>query len=408
MAPVSKADSVGIWTYEVARRLSEQHEVTVYGRRFPGQPSSEVHEGVRYERVTLDPTLASLQRMVHRLGVKPVGRASGAYGIGYALQLAMQVVEGDHDVIHLHNLSQYAPMLRSFVRRPRLVLHMHCEWLSQIDARAARARLRKVDRVLGCSEYVRSRVGERFPELLARCGVVPNGVDVEAFDASRKPSPVPRDGGTVVFVGRISPEKGIHDLLRAFALILRRRPRAELRIVGPYEPTPREYIVSLSRDRHVRDLDQFYVDNYLERLKRAVPAEMRSRVCYVGEVARERLAEEYRRADVLMNPSLSEAFGMSVVEAMAARVPVVATWVGGMSYVAEEGKNALLVPPADPEALSRAVLRVLSDDELRGQLAWRGRRLVEAGFTWSQVVERTCAEYQRTLSAGEEARLEAN
>ena len=218
--PIQKADSVAIWTYEVARRLAERHEVAVYSRRFPGLPRSEVHEGVRYQRVDIEQPLASVQKVVQRMRVQPVGAASGVYGIGYVLQLACELANSDYDVVHLHNLSQYAPVLRRLLPKSALVLHMHCEWLSQIGRRSAEARLGRVDRVLGCSEYVRERVATRFPELSARCGVVHNGVDLSVFGRGHSLESPPHDGGTILFVGRISPEKGIHDLLDAFARLL--------------------------------------------------------------------------------------------------------------------------------------------------------------------------------------------
>ena len=166
--PIQKADSVAIWTYEVARRLAERHEVVVYGRWFPGQPRAEERDGVRYERVVVEQPLAAVQKLVQRAKVRPVGSASSFYGIGYVLQLACELAESDYDVVHVHNLSQYAPVLRRLLPRSALVLHMHCEWLSQIGRRSAEARLSRVDRVLGCSEYVRDRVATRFPQLSAR------------------------------------------------------------------------------------------------------------------------------------------------------------------------------------------------------------------------------------------------
>lgn len=395
--PIQKADSVAIWTYEVARRLAERHEVVVYGRWFPGQPRAEERDGVRYERVDIEQPLAAVQKLVQRAKVRPVGSASSFYGIGYVLQLACELAESDYDVVHVHNLSQYAPVLRRLLPRSALVLHMHCEWLSQIGRRSAEARLSRVDRVLGCSEYVRDRVATRFPQLSARCGVVHNGVDLASFGQSQPKPPPDPEGGTVLFVGRISPEKGVHDLLDAFAKLLRERPRAELRVVGPYEPTPLEYIVGLSQEPSVRALSRFYSGNYLEQLRGRVDPDVLRQVRFVGEVDRAHLAEEYRGADVLVNPSLSEAFGMSLVEAMAAGVPVVATWVGGMSYVVEEGKEGILVPPAAPDALERAIARVLRDDELRAALVERGLRSVEERFSWQRISEQLCGEYARTL-----------
>ncbi len=278
-----------------------------------------------------------------------------------------------------------------------MVLHMHCEWMSQIGRRTAMKRLESAARVLACSGHVSERIERRFPELARRSGVLHNGVDLVAFGEETHRSEPPRDGGLVLFVGRITPEKGIHDLLQAFALVLKERPRAELRLIGPYEPTPFDYIVRLSREAYVRDLARFYPGNYIEHLQRSVPEQVLARAHFVGELDRVALVRELRNAHVLANPSLSESFGMSLVEAMAARVPVVATRVGGMRSIVQHEKTGLLVPPADPRSLADALLCVLSDSSLRTKLAKRGRTSVERRFSWDTVALQASTHYARIL-----------
>lgn len=382
-----KADSVAIWTYEVARRLAGDHEVVVYGRRFPGQASSEVHEGVRYERVSVSKSLTSLQNLAGRLlKVSPVGGpASALYEFGYAAETARRLRYVRHDVVHVHNLSHFVPLLRVINPGVPVVLHMHCEWMSQINKRTAAERMESAARILGCSKHVAKRLEVRFPQFTERFGVLHNGVDLDSFGEQRVSTDPPPDGGVVIFVGRITPEKGVHDLLQAFELVLRKRPGAELRLIGPHEPTPVEYIVKLSREPYVKNLARFYPGNYLEQLKALVPREVIEHVRFVGEVDRTRLAEEYKNAHALANPSLSESFGMSLVEAMAACLPVVATRVGGMQNVIQEGKTGLLVPPADPASLGEALLTLLGDRDLRRRLVERGRQSVERRFSWETV-----------------------
>jgi glycosyltransferase involved in cell wall biosynthesis len=91
-------------------------------------------------------------------------------------------------------------------------------------------------------------------------------------------------------------------------------------------------------------------------------------------------------ADVLVLPSLAEGFGLVLIEAMAAGVPVVATDVPGIRDVVSDGVNGLLVPPKSPQALAGAIGRVLSDRALRQMLVGNGSRIVRERFTWQQVL----------------------
>ncbi len=395
--PIRNADSIAIWTYEVARRLAREHEVVVFGRRFPGQLPSESHEGVRYQRVAVAKPLASVQDRFVRWGITPVSRGSMLYGLGYAVQAGLRLREERFDLVHVHNLSQYVPVLRRLNPKTPTVLHMHCEWMSQINRRTAVKRLEDTALVVACSRHVSERIEGRFPKFAPRSGVLHNGVDLTVFGEVDHHSDPPPEGGVVLFVGRISPEKGVHDLLHAFALVLKERPLAELRLVGPYEPTPLEYIVRLSREPRVKDLARFYPGNYIEHLKSSVPGAVLEHTHFVGEVDRVAMVRELRNAHVLANPSLSESFGMSLVEAMAARVPVVATRVGGMVTIVTHEKTGLLVPPADPESLALALLRLLGDHRLRERLVERGRASVEKRFSWDTVALQASTHYAHEL-----------
>jgi glycosyltransferase involved in cell wall biosynthesis len=397
--PVQKADSVAIWTYEVARRLARDHEVVVYGRRFPGQPEAETHEGVLYRRMAIRKPFTSLQNLVVRMGITPVSSGSMLTHAAYAFQAAAQLRQEGHDVVHVHNLSHFVPTIRAMNPKLPIVLHMHCEWMSQIDQRTARSRLQSVSRLLGCSTHVASLVQNRFPQLASRCAVLHNGVDLGTFGAEAIASDPPRDGGVILFVGRITPEKAIHDLLDAFQLVLKQRPQAELRLIGPYEPTPPEYIVRLSRDAYVQDLARFYPGHYLDTLKRSTPPEVLRRVRFIGELDRASIVDEFRQAHVLANPSVSESFGMSLVEAMASGVPVVATRVGGMRNVVQDGETGLLVPAANPQELSDALLRVLSDEFLRRTLIEQARVSVRR-FSWDAVATAANDHYAALAEAG--------
>ena len=101
----------------------------------------------------------------------------------------------------------------------------------------------------------------------------------------------------------------------------------------------------------------------------------------------------YSQAAVFCCPSVYEPFGIINLEAMACETAVVASAVGGILEVVEDGKTGLLVPPARPDALAEALTRVLGDPALARTMGRAGRTRVEDKFSWTSVAARTQAVY---------------
>jgi glycosyltransferase involved in cell wall biosynthesis len=118
----------------------------------------------------------------------------------------------------------------------------------------------------------------------------------------------------------------------------------------------------------------------------------------LGHVAWQQLGELYRRASIFIMPSYYETFGISIVEAMAFGLPVVATNVGGIPEVIEDGVTGLLVPPGDSQALAETTLRLLRDPGLRECMGRAGRERVMAEFTVERVMKQTLDVY--TMQSG--------
>jgi glycosyltransferase involved in cell wall biosynthesis len=115
--------------------------------------------------------------------------------------------------------------------------------------------------------------------------------------------------------------------------------------------------------------------------RRAQRSDLRDRVEFAGALSREAIAQWYRRAAVLCLPSIYEGFPVTIVEAMGAGLPVVATRVAGVPEAVDHGGTGLLAPPEDAAALAAAIERVLEDIDLRRRMGKAAREEFERRFT---------------------------
>jgi glycosyltransferase involved in cell wall biosynthesis len=227
--------------------------------------------------------------------------------------------------------------------------------------RLRNAALRRADVFVALSEEMRREFIEHGvpPERVRR---IPNGVDTTVF---RPASPDERsrlrgrlglhDGPVAVYTGRLVTYKGLPSLLRAWRSV----PDAALVLVGEG-----------GADLHAceRELREF-----------AAAHGMQGRVRFAGVV--ERVEEWLRAADLFVFPTENEAFGLSLVEAMACALPCVTTRVGGLRDFVADGVNALVVPPADDDALGAAVASLIGDAGRRAVLGQAARRTAEERFS---------------------------
>ena len=178
-------------------------------------------------------------------------------------------------------------------------------------------------------------------------------------------------GPFVLFVGRLASNKGLLDLAEAFA-VLGRTDRTSQLVVAGEDGGQRAPFEARARDLGIAD-----------------------RVHVLGHVDDDALlAAAYREARLTVLPSEYEAFGLVLLESLAAGTPVVASRVGGIPEFVEDGKAGLLVPPKSPAALAEAISRVWSDPGLAHRLGEYGREEVVPRFTWDALVDRLDALYR--------------
>ena len=408
MRPPVRGGSLSLWIYYMARLCAERgHAVTVFGNHGDTfRAVSTQHDGVNF---VFTPT--GIDRAINRLHHMRRGeRAPGAnprttvplfasrwHHRGFAYEVARRSRRLQCDAIHVMNYSQIVPPIRRLNPRARIGLHMQCEWLTQIPPAVVRTRLRSTDMVLGCSEYITRRIVSEFPEHSDQCITIPNAANIVSNAEG------PKVGSKkVLFVGRLSPEKGVHDLIRAFHRVLLDHPDASLHLVGGTGSAPLEFLVGLSSDPHVQALRVFYdnrtssaEDPYFKALQTEAGAELGKRIVFEGHANHDQIQEHYRHAAVLVNASLSESFGISLVEAMMQGLPVVATRIGGMTYIVDHPHTGLLVEPANPPALAQALSEILSFPTHAHAMGDAGRKRAREMFSWDAAVNRLLTAYAR-------------
>lgn len=381
-------NSIGLIVYNTALELAGKVEVTVFGKeRFNLDGSGPLAFRFRGVRAPRDDLVHRLIRdypnWARRLRLEGLADAHPQF----VRSVRRGLDEVEPDIVHVMNYWNWSRALAG--RKDRaLVLEMQCEWLSQKDARAVARQLSCVDAVVGVSAHITNLFRQRFPDYGGLVATAYNGVDVDTFRPREDPADADGRVPTVLFVGRLSTEKGVHTLLEAFARVLKVVPEARLELIGPRTTLPTGMIIDLSADPLVRDLKRFYdgrvatdYQRYLDET--VVRLGIGDSVRFVGPLQHGELVARYQRAALVVNPSLSESFGISVVEGMASGLPVVATRVGGMAETVVDGETGLLVEPEQPERLADAMVAILTDPERARRMGRVGRERAVANYSWS-------------------------
>ena len=393
-------DAVTIVNYEIGRRLARRHEVVTYPKWVPGEREVESYEGVTYRRIPegIDRALNGLKildtaRLFNR--GRPF-RLSPVYYAHYAREVARDICERHCGLVHLHTVSNFIGPIRRANPHARIVLHMHDHSLADFDPAVIGPRLEEAALILGCSRFVADGIRRLHPAVSARCHELYNGVDERFLEIAADPAA----SRTVLFVGRLCPEKGVHLLLSAMSAVLRSHPRASLSLVGPLDLSPKEFVDPHGRDPVFNGLTRYYSNPtaYYDLITRGVSG-LGGRGFLHGRIANSEICSHYARAGIFVFPSLwHEPFGIPVIEAMAAGLPVVATRGGAFPEVVVDGETGILVERGDSEGLAAAIAKLLADPHLRQRMGAAGRKRVRQLFTWDRSVARLEELYEGVLA----------
>jgi glycosyltransferase involved in cell wall biosynthesis/radical SAM superfamily enzyme YgiQ (UPF0313 family) len=339
---------------EIAERLGDSYEIIVVTGRFdkslPLQEKRDkfflIRVGIGHKKLDkiFYPFLAAWQVRKIRPQIAHAIMESYAGGalvlVKYLYPSAKRILtlqSGDLD----SDIKQKQFSLKFFWR----IIHQSPDWVTAISGFLAQ-RAKK----LGVPEN--------------KISIIPNGVDLSLVPPNTGIIP-----NRVVCVARLSWEKGLNYLVAAWPEVLRVVPAAKLVLVG--EGDKRTEIEQMMR--------QFNLSDSIELL---------------GNLSHPRVLEEIKKSQVFVCPSLAEGLGIVFIESQACGVPPIGTKVGGIPDVISNGKNGLLVEPKNSQLLAAAIIKLLSDQELRQRLAEKALIDVRR-FNWIDVVGQVGALYEK-------------
>lgn len=363
----------GVVVDQLTQALSKRMavEVRCFGVREPAAGPATVRGYTPWERLAADKNEPRFAPALETLSIN----------------LAMARDPVDADVVHAH--TWYADMggfwIRTLHRIP-LVVTLHSmeplrPWKADqlgsgylLSSWIEKTSVEGADRVIAVSAKMRDDILAHFDADPKKVVVIHNGIDPDRFVRTEARDHLDRLGVKspyVLFVGRITDQKGIFHLLEA----AKKLPAGVQVVLCASAPDTPEIEA---------------------RLRTAVPAHPNVRWIY-EMVSLDVVKQLYSHAAVFACPSVYEPFGLINLEAMACETPVVASAVGGIVEVVEDGSTGLLVPPARPDELASALRRVLDDPAMGRAMGKAGRKRVEEKFSWASVAARTQEVYGEAI-----------
>jgi len=343
----------------------------------------------RIDRTRYDVSVVSLSpgsavRKLDRAGipVRVIDEPDDAIAVG---ALAAHMTDVRPDILHNHMYRAELVGTRAAValgevghRRPYVVSTVHSSRVRSSEDREQLKRLTPhMDRLIAVSKSIQGKIVDEGRAVVP-VDLIYNGVDLDRYD-HQEPCCTLRDdfgmepGSQIVgVVARLEPEKGHPTVLEAWPAVLREVPNAYLLIVG--EGSRREALEQQAFDLRIGH-----------------------RVVFTGR--RDDIPAVTAALDVAVLPSYREAQGLTILEAMALSRPVVASNVGGIPEMIEDGRTGLLVPPHDADALAAAIVRLLVDHSFADVIARAGHDLVHDRFC----VERMVAAIEQLYDEGARA-----
>jgi len=336
-----------IATYNLARHLAKLgHNIHVITSLNKGLPKESFEEGF----------------YIHRVGV--INKRILEFA-SFSINAFIVLRRIKPDLIHVQSILMvlHALLIRTLLRKPVVVSGRGSDiyLASGFDKFIYKLTLARVDAVTAQTNDMKGAIQRLCPRDIF---IIPNGVDIDRFSRISKEKAqtelnMKGNEKILLFVGRLNLIKGVRYLIEAADIIKQKCENARLLIVGDGEE--RQNLEELARKLN---LSQY--------------------ISFIGQVPHETVAEYMAASDLFILPSLSEGFPVTILEAMAAGLPIVTTGVRGMPEIVKEGENGFLVEPQNPKQIAEKALLLLEDDELRLKISGNNREKTKR-YSWENV-----------------------
>lgn len=316
-----------------------------------------------------EPSIELKRVQVHRVGATRLKPLSDLAALIQSRRLLKSLRP---DLVHAYYLTDYGFLGALANCHPLLISVLGSDILREPEASrlkrlAVRYFLKKADAFTCTSRYLYSATLKYAPRA-ARSETIAFGIDTGLFQPTVKRAGSVKVLGTLKHLSRIC---GVEYLLRALPDILKRQMDVKVLIAGGGEQ--KEYR-ALAKTLGIEGVVEF-----------------------LGDIPHSAVPDYLGKLDIFVQPSLSESFGVAILEAQAMEIPVVASNVGGIPEVVENGETGLLVEARDSGALAEAILRLLGDEALCHRMGAKGRAFVEESYTWAANADRMEALYLELL-----------
>ncbi|KKR05335.1 MAG: glycosyl transferase group 1 protein [Candidatus Peregrinibacteria bacterium GW2011_GWC2_39_14] len=292
-------------------------------------------------------------------------------------QLKKIIRENKIEILHAHVWNpascRYAYLASKSCKIPLVITEHDPGEISPLKTAFKKWLLKNASKIIAISEENKKLLKALYPHVASKISVVHNGIDIAEFEKKithAQSNPNQNNPKTILTVAALHPRKGLKYLIEAFSKI--NDKNLQLQIVG--EGPQKQELQELTRKL-----------NLSEQVK------------FLGW--RNDIPELMASANMFVLPSLHEAFGLVLLEAILAKLPIIATNSGGIPEIIENNKNGLLVPPKDAETLANTIKILLENDELNKKFVQAGLEKVYEKFNAETMAKKTEIIYDRALSA---------
>lgn len=366
------------FVFDLASRLASRYKITVLAPHHPGIEKKEKMGKLEVRRFAYFKP-EKLQRLCYGGGIIPNMKSSFLAKIQMPLLIiseyfsASKIIRKEKiSMLHAHWILPQG-LIGAFLKRKckiPLLVTIHGSDLFPLKNRFFRKMqgfaANNADMITVNTEPTKKELLERFPEITNKVKVIPMGVDSKIFRkrAIKKPQKYSKNR-ILLFVGRLSDQKGLQYLIDSMRDISRYEPSIKLLIIGegPYKKELEQRIHERGVDKHVE---------------------------FLGSLTMQDIAKYHNYADIFVMPSLAaktgtEALGLSLLEAMSSGCAVVGTNIGGIPFAIKDGYNGILVKQRDPHELSHAVITLLKDRKKAEKLGKNAAEFARKSYSWEKV-----------------------